>query len=232
MHPAKGKINISKALLIGHTCIEAYEYLASIEEHAIIAIIFYEKAIALGKQRFGGEFLKENKGHFWLIHETRAYMRCLQQYADCLYDIGEKHKCIAILEELIKLNPNDNQGVRDQLLLYLIEAEKNKKFVKYANIFKDDSMTFISLNLALFAFKTEGETKKSNECLLQALKRNKFVAQEILKNKTVSSLPDTYGIGDKKEAIYYAYFAQHIWAQTNGALSWLSKVSATSTTQK
>ena len=44
-------------------------------------------------------------------------MRCLQAYSDCLIDMGKVKEAIEVLEELIYLNPNDNQGARDHLLL-------------------------------------------------------------------------------------------------------------------
>jgi tetratricopeptide (TPR) repeat protein len=221
--PSKAKANIQKALLLDPDCIEAYEYLGSIEESPEIASVFYEKGIAIGRRMFGGEFLKKNKGMFWGLHETRSFMRCLQQYADCLYTSGKEKECIAILEELIELNPNDNQGVRDQLLLYLIEQGENKKYLKYSKMFDDTSMTYPLFNNALFAFKNEGETDNSNKLLAKAINHNKFVAKLILSNRPVNEIPDHYGIGDKNEAKYYVAYAHHIWAETPGARDWLKK---------
>lgn len=122
--------------------IEAYEFLGSMERTAELAGIFYEKGISIGRRIFGGKYLEEHKGMFWDFHETRPFMRCLQHYSDCLYTMGKIKECVAILEDMIKLNPNDNQGVRDQLLLYLIQLDESKKFLKYSKMFKEDSMAF------------------------------------------------------------------------------------------
>ena len=221
--PTKAKINIEKALHLDPDCIEAYEYLGSIERTAELASIFYEKGILIGRRIFGGKYLEEHKGMFWGFHETRPFMRCLQQYSDCLYTMGKLKECVAILEEMIELNPNDNQGVRDQLLLYLIQLDENKKFLKYAKMFEDDSMAFPLFNRALFAFKLEGENDNANKQLSKALKQNKHVAKRLLSNKPVTELADHYGFGDENEADYYASFAQHIWATTQGAREWLKK---------
>ena len=81
--------------------------------------------------------MKENKGMFYGIHETRPFMRCLHQCSFCLYAMGNTKECVKILEEMVELNPNDNQGVRDYLLLYLLEVDETEKFKKYAKQFDD-----------------------------------------------------------------------------------------------
>lgn len=222
----KAKQNIEKALQLDSNCIEAYEFLGSMEHTPEIASAFYEKGISIGRQIFGGRYLEEHKGAFWGFHETRSFMRCLQHYSDCLYSMGKIKECVAVLEEMIELNSNDNQGVRDQLLLYLIQLDERKKFDKYAKIFKEDSMAFPLFNRALFTFKTEGETENANKQLQKALKQNKFVAAKLLSKKQIIELPDHYGIGDENEADYYTHFAQHIWQNTNGATAWLKNHSA------
>jgi tetratricopeptide (TPR) repeat protein len=221
--PTKAKIKISKALQLDPDCIEAYEYLGSIEQTANIASLFFEKGILIGRRIFGGKYLEEHRGMFWSLHETRPFMRCLQHYSDCLYVLGNVKESVEILEEMIELNPEDNQGVRDQLLLYLIQLDERKKFSKYAKMFQSDSMAFPLFNRALFAFKTEGETVNSNKQLLKALKQNKHVAKRLLSNKTIVANADYHGIGDENEADYYASFAQHIWTSTKGAREWLKK---------
>lgn len=220
---AKGRVKIEMALQLDADCIEAYEYLAEQEQTAEIATAFYEKGISIGRRLWGGKYVEETKGSFWGFHETRPFMRCLQQYSECLYSMGKVHECIAVMEELIELNTNDNQGVRDQLMLYLIETNEDKKFVKYAKQFENDGMTFSLFNRALFAFKTEGETEASNKKLKTALKQNKFVAAKLLSQKPILEIPSIHGIGDEDEANYYVSFAQPIWQDVKGALAWLKK---------
>ncbi len=224
--PTKAKRSIEKALQLDGNCIEAFEFLGSMENTAEIASAFYEKGIAIGRQMFGGKYLKEYKGAFWGIHETRPFMRCMQGYSECLYTMGNVKGCVVVLEEMIGLNPNDNQGVRDQLLLYLIQLDEKEKFEKYDKMFEKDGMAFSLFNRALFAFKTEGESGNANKQLQKALKQNKFVAAQLLSKKPITNLADHYSFGDENEAGYYAHFAQHIWQSTNGAMSWLNKHSA------
>lgn len=67
----------------------------------------------------------------WGDMDNRAYMRAVQYRADLYADEGEKEKAIELYRLLLKLNPNDNQGVRYTLSgLYAgISDEKiNKMF--------------------------------------------------------------------------------------------------------
>jgi len=48
----------------------------------------------------------------WGDMDNRAYMRAIQYRADLHADAGEKEKAVELYKLLLKLNPNDNQGVR------------------------------------------------------------------------------------------------------------------------
>lgn len=221
--PLKGKLKVEMALHLDIDCIEAYEYLGSIENTAEIAILFFEKGVSIGRKWYGGPYLKAHKGMFWGLHETRAFMRCLQQNADCLSHLGQIVEASVILEEMIQLNPNDNQGVRYQLLLLLLQLDDHKKFLKYDKMFSEDTTSAILFTRALFVFKTEGEKEKANELLTTAIKNNKHVAKRLLSPKHIIEIAEAYSTGSEDEADFYASFAQDVWASTAGARAWLKK---------
>jgi tetratricopeptide (TPR) repeat protein len=223
LSPVQGKLRAETALYLDIDCIEAYEYLASLEDTAEIAIIFFEKGVSVGRKLYGGAYLKAHKGMFWGLHETRAFMRCLQQYADCLTHLGQISQAAAILEEMLQLNPNDNQGVRYQLLLLLLQLDEHKKFLKYDKMFIEDNMTAILFTRALFVFKTEGENDRASEWLTKALKSNKHVAKKLLSPRPITELADAYTLGSEDEANFYASFAKDVWNSTKGAKDWLKK---------
>jgi len=221
--PGKAKMKAREALKLDPNCIEAFELLGDLEKYIDKAVPFYQKAIEIGKRKFGGKFLEENKGHFWGIYETRPYMRCLYKLADCLSVIGDKEMCVSLLEEMIELNPNDNQGVRHQLMLYLIELNQLEKFKKYDKAYKDEHSVYTFFNRALYAFRSSGNSAASNKALTKALKQNKFVADLLLSPHPPSSIPEMYQEGDENEATYYAFYAYPVWRKIPGALAWLKK---------
>jgi tetratricopeptide (TPR) repeat protein len=219
-YPA-GKRMIQQALSLNPDCIEAYEFLAETEPIVKQAKTYLEKGIAIGRRLYGGEFLEQHKGQFWSIHETRPFMRCLHHYGMFLYGVGKPKTTIQIFEEMIGLNPNDNQGIRDTLLLLLLENNEDRKFKKYANLYKEDTMAFPSYTRALFSYKTEGESPRAKLRLQKAMRRNRFIPAMLLAPSPPHDLPESYSPGDEREAIYYAYSAHHIWRKVKGALPWL-----------
>lgn len=221
---AQGKQKALEALSLDSGCIEAYEYLGGTTRNIDKAKSYFKTGIAIGRKRFGGDFLKENKGHFWGIFETRPFMRCLQNYADCLYLQGEVEECVSVLEEIIELNPNDNQGIRDQLGLYYLQLNKLEKFRNLNNAYSEDIGAFHNFNMALFIYKSEGRTSKANELLRIGISENEFVVSKLTQHKPIKSLPDYYGYGDESEALYYASYARPVWMRTLGALAWLREV--------
>jgi tetratricopeptide (TPR) repeat protein len=210
-----------KALRMDPDCIEAHEYLGALEPIPETAILYYKNGIEIGKRIFAKNYLKDSIGQFWMIHETRAFMRCMQAYADCLKDMGRYSDSVSVFEEMIRLNPNDNQGVRDQLLLYLIKINEFNKFRKYDKIYKEDIGAFMSFNRALFAFKTEGLSTTSNGLLQKAIKSNKYVIPKLISKTFKADSPEVYGIGDENEALFY--FAHKIWHETDGAIDWIKR---------
>ncbi|MBP9664927.1 MAG: hypothetical protein KBD94_09910 [Pyrinomonadaceae bacterium] len=219
----KGKKNAEIALELDPDCIEAYEYLGTVENSVELARLYFEKGVAIGRRVFGGNYLTEHKGMFWGFHETRPFMRCLAYCSECLYEMGRVDDAVAILEEMIELNSNDNQGVRDNLMVYLIELGEDAKFEKYEAMYKDDFGAFSAFNRALYAFKSKGPTVQANKKLKKAIEDNSFVPVHLLSRKPITTLPDGYQLGSVEEAKIYASFARNVWRKTAGAFAWLKQ---------
>lgn len=215
---------VMEALELDSDCIEAYEFLGNLYDFPAISDAFYEKGISIGRKKFGSKYFKENKGHFWLLHETRPFMRCMHLHANCLYEMNKIQESIEVFEEMIELNPNDNQGIRDQLLLYLIEVEDKVKFTKYEKQYKNDFMTFALFNRALFAFINEGETKNAETLLRRALLQNKYVAKKLISKRNSIFDSDGYTSGSEEEADYYVSHSKRIWESKPGTKDWLKRI--------
>jgi tetratricopeptide (TPR) repeat protein len=70
----------------------------------------------------GPQGFKEYRGHFWGFHETRPYMRARAGLAATLAQLGDADGAIGHYREMLKLNRNDNQGIR-----YLLAAALMKQ---------------------------------------------------------------------------------------------------------
>ena len=218
----KGKKLAEQALKLDPDNAEAYNYLASVEKDIDKAILMFEKAIKAAEKTLGKRFFKEEKGHFWGLIETRPYMRAKAGLADCLYAKKEVDKAIEIYEEMLELNPYDNQGIRYLLSTLLLSKNDLIKFQQFVENNEEEDCAVWNYNYALFQFKKNGLTTKSNKELLKAYKSNKYVIDYMLGIKKMpDKLPQYIRIGDENEAISYVNEAWSIWDKTPGALDWL-----------
>jgi tetratricopeptide (TPR) repeat protein len=203
---------------------EAYELLAQEAGSPLISLILYEKAVAIARNKLGEAFFKEKTGYFWGLHETRPFMRCLKGCAECLYVLEQKEEALAIYFELLTLNPNDNQGNRDQASLYCLELNHLDKFEELQKAYEDDATAFHHFNAALHLFIKFGDNALSRATLAKAREVNKHVLQLLLTKKELPELPDHYGFGDKNEAVYYCTLAKEVWHSIPNATAWLEAV--------
>jgi tetratricopeptide (TPR) repeat protein len=72
----------------------------------------YAKGVEAGELALGPRGFKEYAGHFWGFLETRPYMRARAGLASTLLQLGDVDGALAHYRDMLKLNPNDNQGIR------------------------------------------------------------------------------------------------------------------------
>ena len=68
--------------------------------------------LAAGERAVGRRVFVEDAGDFWLIFETRPYMRARAALAATLWRLGRREEAVEHQRELLRLNPRDNQGLR------------------------------------------------------------------------------------------------------------------------
>lgn len=218
----KGKELIKQALKLNPNNVDAYIYLSNLEKDIDKAIALLNKAIEAGEKTLGEKAFEEDKGHFWGLVETRPYMRAKASLADCLLAKKEVDKAIEVYEEMLELNPNDNQGIRYLLSTFLLTKSDLSKFEKFIEKNDDENCAVWTYNNALYSFKKFGQTIKSQKALLEAYKSNKFVIDYMLGYKELpKQQPEYIGRGDENEAVSYVSGSWPIWDKTKGALDWL-----------
>lgn len=119
-----------KSLKLDPENLDAAFFIAEIEADSYIDLIERtEKILQHGEKiMIEKEFMdKENIGSFWLMVETRPYMRIKFEYAKFLKECGMLSTAIFECEDMIKLCKNDNLGVRHTLMYLYAVTENNKK---------------------------------------------------------------------------------------------------------
>lgn len=149
-------------------------------------------------------------------------MRAKAGLADCFYAKKEIDKAIEIYEEMLELNPNDNQGIRYLLSTLLLTKKDLTRYKSFIEKTEDEDCAVWNYNNALFHFKKFGRTTKSEKALLKAFNSNGFVIDYMLGNKKMpNEQPQYIGRGDENEAVSYVNGAWPIWENTDKAFDWL-----------
>src|SRR6266508_952355 len=212
-----------EALEISPDCADAYLLLAeetasSVEE----ARELLEQGVAAGERALGPEPFDEDVGHFWGILETRPYMRARAALAETLWALDLREEAVEHQRELLRLNPNDNQGLRYRQAEWLLWLEHYEELDEVFAAYEDDAAAALVYTKALAAFRRQGESAATRRLLEEARKLNPHVPAYLSGRKRLPKrLPDYVGFGDDSEAVDYAAGAAALWASVPGALTWL-----------
>lgn len=157
-----------------------------------------EKATKLLEEQ--NMFDKENIGEFWLILDTRPYMRARYNKMLLLKELGRYTEAAKECEELLTLCENDNMGIRYILIgLYCI-LEKFEECEKLYKKYKDQSL-FMVFTMSIMYFK-KGDYKKAKQYLAKSEEQNEFILDFLLdeNGEFIKSKADYYSYGSEEEA--------------------------------
>ena len=93
-------------------CADAYVLLAEQARNRKEALELFEQGVAAGERALGPQMFRDEVGNFWGILETRPYMRARLGLAECLWTSGRRDESVVHLQDMLRLNPGDNQGLR------------------------------------------------------------------------------------------------------------------------
>lgn len=213
-----------QAVSVCPDCADAYVILAEAAPTLEEARSLFEQGVAAGERCLGERVFEENAGHFWATR-MRPYMRARLGLARCLEQLGRREEAIAHYKDLIRLNPQDNQGVRYLLLNALVEQSLDEEADRLLRQFPDDASADWYYSRLLLAWRKEKDGPKTRFLFKKAYNQNPYVTDYLLGWKTIpDTLPDDIGIGDEDEAIYYAAISKELWSQDSALVSWLREM--------
>jgi len=212
----------NEALRICPDCADAHVLLA---EHAATrkqALAHYERGVTAGERALGPKAFQEGVGHFWGILETRPYMRARLGFAQALWTAARRDEAVGHLQEMLRLNPGDNQGVRYTLAGFFLFLDRDDDLTRLLGQYPDEASAAWGYTKALLAFRLHGDVDGSRKLLKQAIKTNRHVPDYLLGTKfPPSTQPDYYSPGDENEALEYVGSFLVGWKATPGAIAWL-----------
>lgn len=203
-------------------CADAYVLLAEHAPSRKETLNLYEQGVAAGERALGAEFFQRESGHFWCLLETRPYMRARLGLAHSLWTAGRREEAVRHLQEILRLNPGDNQGARYTLAGFLLFLDRDDDLAHLLLQYPDEGSAAWAYTRALLAFRQQADTVEARRLLKQARKTNKHVTDYLLGLKFPSSEPPgSYSPGDENEALNYVGGFLAGWKATPGAIAWV-----------
>jgi tetratricopeptide (TPR) repeat protein len=179
--------------------------------------------VAVGEADLGPEFFKQNRGEFWGLMETRPYMRARHHLALELYKVGRVAEAIRHYEEMLQLNPGDNQGLRYLLLGHYLEIDDLDGARRLLEVYGDEPFAIFLWARVLERYLS-GDLLGAVEALQAARAQNPHVEPFLVgKTKLPKNRPDYYGIGDVTEAMTCMDTIGPAWKKHREAVQWLKK---------
>jgi hypothetical protein len=108
------------ALALCPDCADAYVLLAEHAPSRKEALRLYEQGVVAGERALGPETFQREVGRFWGNLETRPYLRARLGLAHALWTAGRRDEAVQHFQDMLRLNPGDNQGVRYTLAGFLL----------------------------------------------------------------------------------------------------------------
>ncbi|MBM2832418.1 MAG: hypothetical protein HW414_1470 [Dehalococcoidia bacterium] len=188
----------------------------------------WEQAVRIGRKTFPKDFNPGEDRLQWGWLENRPFLRCLHGLALAKYEEYHTGEALSLFQELLSLNPNDNQGVRAMAEEALFELNRFEDALKVTEQYPDDMMpeTLYGQALALYIL---GRIREADGALREAIEYSPLVRKELLKKRhrlPRSARPDAVAVGSTDEAYCYWEHFGRFWEAAPGSLDWLREMSA------
>ena len=135
--------------------------------------------------------------------------------------VGLRKEAASIYERMLKLNPNDNQGVRYFAISLFLAERMLPKTRKLLETYPDDDSAWFAWGRVLYYFVMK-DRPKATQLLKKARKLNPFMEEFLSGARDMpKECPAYYSRGDENEAILATSDLCEAWTRRQNALLWL-----------
>jgi tetratricopeptide (TPR) repeat protein len=166
-----------------------------------------------------GADMDQLAGDFWGFHETRPYMRACHGLAVALSDAGQVSDAIEQYREMLRLNPNDNQGVRYEIVPLLLAQDRDAEAVAVLDEYPEEAASWLYMK-SLVEFRRSGRSAAAKKALRAAFNANAHVLTLMQADKP-PKMPESYALGSPEEAAICLEELKMVWDETEGYLGWM-----------
>jgi tetratricopeptide (TPR) repeat protein len=188
----------------------------------------WEAAVEIGRSAFPKTFKRGRHKLPWEILDNRPFLRAYHSWGLQLLEEEAVAEALAVFNEILSMNPNDNQGIRALAIDCYLRLGQPNQVLAICKRYQNDTMEEVLYGrpLALFQLRQEREARTA---LIKAIEILPLVAKELMKktHRPPKNLnPDYITHGGKDQAYYYWKQNGQHWEKTNGALQFVASVLA------
>ena len=207
-----------KALEIDPNHIGANNLWAESEFDLDARIERFRRSVELGTSELS-ELLNDTEsiGHFWGISETRPFMRAKFGLAKSLQADGQANEAVSEMLDILRLNENDNLGVRNEIVPLLLGQNRESEAVEILNRYPEESASWLYLN-AQVKFRAGGP--RDRNAINAAFRMNPHVV-ELLLSPDPPLIPQHYAFGSPEEAAIVIQEQLDSWTETENFVPWM-----------
>ncbi|MFB3826238.1 MAG: tetratricopeptide repeat protein [Bryobacteraceae bacterium] len=215
----------TRALGLDPDCLDAMAVLAECGSGSPEQLLAELERIAdKGRRLFPPERFAQVRDEVWEELELRPFLRALFRLGDAYRTLQRPEEGIAVLEELMALNPADQQRAREPLLSCCLAAGRLERARELLARFPEDDSAVFHWGRVLERF-LGGDEHGAVRALRNAEAQNPHAAAYMtMSRKPPSQLPETYEPGGKDEAVHCLYMAGTAWAAHPDAILWARDV--------
>jgi len=212
---------VGEAMKLYPHCPDIFNILAELARTDREIREFYEMGMEAGETDLGPLFFERHRGRFWGLSETRPYMRSKFGYAQCCERMGDLAEAARHYEELLELDPMDNQGVRHSLVGVYCRLKRFDKADRLLDDYPEDS-AFGTYDRVLVEFGLHGLSDRLEALVEEARRCNPHVLPYLTGRKQMpKTVPDAYAPGQISEAVVYAGARLRVWERQRPLIEWL-----------
>ncbi len=166
----------------------------------------------------------------WGLMQNRPALRMLGFIIDNMVQMNDHQTALDMMEWALRLNPNDNQGFRSEVVNAYLRLNRNDDAIALCAHYPEDCDVSICFGRALALFR-QGKRPLADTHLKSAIKRFPKVPNAITRKsmKQPDNLePGLVTYGGDDEAWYYRQDARDLWLNTPGAITWMKECQKTS----
>jgi hypothetical protein len=172
----------------------------------------------------------------WSEERNRPALRLLFRLYLWRTETGEEGAAAAMLERLLALNPQDNHGVRAELMNHLLRRGEDQRALELARSFPGDILADLAYGEVLALYRL-GDQTQARRALRTAIGRLPRIPHYLMR-KRVKQPPQSGPLGRRVGAVLgrapggedqawlYREAMRDVWEAEPGILAWLKKYGA------